>query len=142
MAKDKKPPIPISGVIYGEIIYWATCLSALVVLFGTLLSFIETNSAIDVEYLLNSVLAGKSVVQIWANSDLITPPNAITYLSIIRSGEAVTVFGISLGVFSVVPATLFASFYLWRSRNPFFALTAVCAGLISICAFIGAVAVS
>ena len=48
MAKDKKPPIPISGVIYGEIIYWATCLSALVVLFGTLLSFIETNSAIDV----------------------------------------------------------------------------------------------
>ena len=85
MAKDKKPPIPISGVIYGEIIYWATCLSALVVLFGTLLSFIETNSAIDVEYLLNSVLAGKSVVQIWANSDLITPlmPSLICLLSVV-----------------------------------------------------------
>ena len=39
MSKQKKPPIPISGVVYGEIIYWCTCVSALVVLFGTIKVF-------------------------------------------------------------------------------------------------------
>ena len=74
------------------------------------------------------------MVQIWANSDLITPPNAITYLSIIRSGEAVTVL-ISLGVFSVVPATLFASFYLWRSRNFLCSYRSVCGFDFNLCIY-------
>ena len=58
MNKQKKPPIPISGVVYGEIIYWCTCVSALVVLFGTIKSFLEVDQTIPVEYLLNAVFEG------------------------------------------------------------------------------------
>ena len=73
MNKQKKPPIPISGVVYGEIIYWCTCVSALVVIFGTIISFLEVDPKIPVEYLLNAVFEGRSVEAVWAGSALQKP---------------------------------------------------------------------
>ena len=90
MNKKKKPPIPISGVVYGEIIYWCTCVSALVVLFGTIKSFLEVDQTIPVEYLLNAVFEGRSVEAVWAGSVLQNSPDALTYLAILNSGEAIT----------------------------------------------------
>ena len=63
MPTKRKPPIPVSGVVYGEIIYWGTCISALLVLVGTILSFLETGSSVSVSYLLDAALAGKTWTQ-------------------------------------------------------------------------------
>ena len=134
MGKYKKPPIPISGVVYGEIIYWCTCLSALVVIYGTIKSFVEVNPIISVEYLLDAVFAGQSVDAVWNTSALRTSPDALTYLSMLNSGEAITVAGISFGVLSVGPAILFSAAYLWRSHNEFFAITALFSGAFAIIA--------
>ena len=58
MPTRRKPPIPVSGVVYGEIIYWGTCISALLVIVGTIRSFLETGSLVSASYLLDAALSG------------------------------------------------------------------------------------
>ena len=128
----RRPPVPISGVVYGEIIYWCTCLSALLVVGGTIISFLETDSVMPAGYLINSVFEGRSVEEIWATSSLKSPPDALTYLSLLRYGEALTVAGIAFGVLSVAPAVFFSAAYLWRSKNEFLAVTAMVSGAFAI----------
>ncbi|MDB2528769.1 hypothetical protein N9X93_04805 [Alphaproteobacteria bacterium] len=128
----RRPPVPISGVVYGEIIYWCTCLSALLVVGGTIISFLETDSVMPAGYLINSVFEGRSVEEIWATSVLKSPPDALTYLSLLRYGEALTVAGIAFGVLSVAPAVFFSAAYLWRSKNEFLAVTAMVSGAFAI----------
>ena len=128
----RKPPVPIFGVLYGEIIYWCTCLSALLVVGGTITSFLEVESVMPAGYLINSVFAGHSVEEIWAASALQKPPDALTYLSLLRYGEALTVAGIAFGVLSVAPAVFFSAAYLWRSKNEFLAIAAVISGAFAI----------
>ena len=134
MSKQKKPPIPISGVVYGEIIYWCTCISALVVIFGTIRSFLEVDPKIPVEYLLNAVFDGLSVESVWAGSPLQKAPDALTYMAILSSGEAITVAGISFGILSVGPAIFFSAAFMWRSKNEFFAVTALLSGTFAVIA--------
>ena len=114
MPTKRKPPIPVSGVVYGEIIYWGTCISALLVLVGTILSFLETGSSVSVSYLLDAALAGKNVDTIWASSNIQQVPNISFYISTWTNGESLTVIGIAAGVLSVIPAIFFSSVYLWR----------------------------
>ena len=128
----RRPPVPISGVVYGEIIYWCTCLSALLVVGGTIISFLETDSVMPAGYLINSVFEGRSVEEIWATSVLKSPPDALTYISLLRNGEALTVAGIAFGVLSVAPAVFFSAAYLWRSKNEFLAITAMVSGAFAI----------
>ena len=128
----RRPPVPISGVVYGEIIYWCTCLSALLVVGGTIRCFLETDSVMPVGYLISSVFEGRSVEEIWSTSVLKSPPDALTYLSLLRYGEALTVAGISFGVLSVAPAVFFSAAYLWRSKNEFLAVTAMVSGAFAI----------
>jgi hypothetical protein len=128
----RKPPVPISGVVYGEIIYWCTCLSALLVVGGTITSFLETDTVMPAGYLIDSVFEGRSVDEIWASSALKSPPDALTYLSLIRYGESITVAGIAFGVLSVAPAIFFSAAYLWRSKNEFLAVAAVISGAFAI----------
>ena len=124
----RKPPIPISGVVYGEIIYWCTCLSALLVVFGTITSFLETESIMPAGYLIKSVFEGHSVEEIWTATALKQRPDALTYLASLNYGESITVAGIAFGVLSVAPAIFLSAAYLWRSKNEFFAVIALISG--------------
>ena len=129
MLTQKKPPIPISGVIYGEFIYWCTCISATIVVFGTIKSFLEGSSDIPVEQLLDAVFAGQSTDAVWASLPIGATPNARTYLSLLNTGEATTVLGICFGVLSVGPAIFLSAAFMWRSKNKFFAITALFSGV-------------
>ncbi len=134
MPITRKPPVPVSGIVYGEIIYWGTCFSALLVLYGTIKSFLEINSAVSVNYLLDAVLSGKSVDAIWMSSKLQQVPNTSLYLSTWASGESLTVIGIAVGVLSVIPAIFFSAVYLWRSNNHIFAIVALVSGFLTLLA--------
>ena len=127
----KKSLIPISGVIYGQTIYWLTIISSLIVLLGTIVSFLEKNSPLPASYLLQSVIDGRSKTDIWANSVVGEPPDIFFFLNNLSHGESITMVGIAIGVSSVIPATLFSSYFLWKSRNPVFALIAVIACLLT-----------
>ena len=121
----KKSLIPISGVIYGQTIYWLTIISSLIVLLGTIVSFLEKNSPLPASYLLKSVIDGKSK-KISGQIALLVN-HQIFFLSNLSNGESITMIGLAIGVSSVIPATLFSSYFLWKSRNPVFALIALMA---------------
>ena len=139
MRDPRKHPVPISGVVYGEIIYWLTVGSSFVVLLGTIISFIETQSLVSSAYILKSVFTGKSVEEIWLGSDISKIPDIKFYVTTFNFGESITILGIAFGVFSVIPAVFCASYFLWRSRNPVFAISAVFAGVITICSMLAGV---
>ena len=135
MPSQKKPPIPISGVIYGEFIYWCTCISAIIVVFGTIKSFVEGSSSdIPVEQLLDAVFSGQSTDAVWDSLPIGSTPNAGTYLSLLNTGEAITVLGICFGVLSVGPAIFLSAAFMWRSKNKFFAITALFSGIFALVA--------
>lgn len=134
MLTQKKPPIPISGVMYGEFIYWCTCISAIIVVFGTIKSFLEGSSDIPVEQLLDAVFTGQSADAVWASLPIGSTPNARTYLSLLDTGEATTVLGICFGVLSVGPAIFLSAAFMWRSKNKFFAITALFSGVFAVIA--------
>ena len=133
----KKSLIPISGVVYGQIIYWLTLISSLCVLLGTVVSFLENNSPLPASYLMSSVIDGKSKTEIWEKSMLGEPPDFLFFLQNLSFGESITMIGIAIGVSSVVPATFFASYFLWKSRNPIFSLLALLASILTCIAMSG-----
>jgi hypothetical protein len=127
----QKSLIPISGVIYGQTIYWLTLLSSCLVLLGTIISFLEKDSPIPANQLLQSIIDGKSVDQIWHGIGLSDAPDMFFFLANPSFGESITMIGIGIGVSSVIPATFFSAYFLKKSRNPIFAVLAVMAGLLT-----------
>ena len=127
----KKSVIPLSGLIYGQIIYWITLFSSVLVVIGTVVSFLEEESPLPASYLLQSVIDGKTKNEIWQNSSLASSPQILYFLNHFSYGESITMIGISLGVSSVIPATFVASYFLWKSRNPVFACIAIFAGCLT-----------
>ena len=133
----QKSLIPISGVIYGQTIYWLTLMSSFLVLLGTIVSFIEKDSPIPSKQLLQSVIDGKNVDQIWLGMGLSPAPDMLFFLANPSAGESITMIGIAIGVSSVVPATFLSAYFLKKSRNPVFAILAILAGLLTCVAMTG-----
>jgi hypothetical protein len=100
-------------------------------LLGTIVSFLEKDSPIPAYQLMQSVIDGKSVDQIWHGVGLTAAPDMFFFLANPSIGESITVIGIGIGVSSVVPATFFSAYFLNKSRNPVFAVLAVIAGLLT-----------
>ncbi|MEX2450103.1 MAG: hypothetical protein WD407_04540 [Rhodospirillales bacterium] len=137
MPKFKRTLIPISGVVYGDVIYWATIVASVMVVVGTVETFLTDYHVIQPGYLLQAVLEGNSISEIWEGSALKEIPRGHWYLDILPSGEGVTTAGLALGVFGVIPAIFISAFFLWRSHNVFFAFLAVVAGIITITSMLG-----
>ena len=135
----QKSLIPISGVIFGQTIYWLTVLSSFLVLLGTIVSFVEKDSIIPTRQLLQSIIKGENVEEIWHGMGFIHPPDMMFFLVNPSIGESITVIGIAIGVSSVVPATFLSAYFLKKSRNPVFAFLAVLAGLLTCVAISGIV---
>ena len=133
----QKSLIPISGVIYGQTIYWLTFLSSSLVLIGTVVSFLEKDSPIPAAQLLQSVIDGKRVDQIWEGIGLSKSPDMFYFVANPSIGESITMIGICIGVSSVVPATFLSAYFLKKSRNPVFAVLAIAAGLLTCLAISG-----
>ncbi|GIR51241.1 MAG: hypothetical protein CM15mP60_3020 [Alphaproteobacteria bacterium] len=59
----QKSLIPISGVIYGQTIYWLTLLSSFLVLLGTIVSFIEKTHQYPVSSFCNQSLMARTLIR-------------------------------------------------------------------------------
>ena len=124
-------------MIYGQTIYWLTMMSSFLVLLGTIISFIEKDSPIRSKQLLQAVIDGKDVDQIWEEMGLSPSPDMLFFLANPSAGESITMIGIAIGVSSVVPATFLSAYFLKKSRNPVFAILAILAGLLTCVAITG-----
>ncbi len=138
MAKFKKSLIPISGVVYGEIIYWSTIFSSIIVLIGMVLSLLEKEGKSSPDKVFGEVFSGKklelSFVNLNKNPNII---NDLSFMNLFSSNEQMTTAGLAFGVFSVIPATFICSFFLWRSHNSLFSILAMLAGLLTIASMTG-----
>jgi hypothetical protein len=137
---EDNPEIPVSGVAYGDTIYWGTILSAVITLIGQVVTFLTPGSAISPSILLSRIWEGRGVDGIWQGVGIARPANEHWYFSQITSGEGLTMFGIAVGVFVVIPALLASAYVLvTREGRPLFASLAVIAALITIASFVGVI---
>jgi hypothetical protein len=79
---------------------------------------------------------GGSAKEIWQGATGSMPQGA-WYLSHLTTGDGLTAFGISLGVFSVIPALLGAGIVLFRDKNLFFGSLAIIVTIIVIISMVG-----
>lgn len=128
---ESRPEPSPAGVAYGDLIYWITILGTVLTLIGTLISFITTNNYIQPSYLLSVIWQGQSVEQIWQGGAG-SVPNGHWYLDHLSHGDGLTMAGIALGVFSVLPAILVASWVMLREKQQIFAVLAVLAAFITL----------
>jgi len=99
------------------------------------LSFLGDNF-VPVSYWLSSIWSGESPSQIWqgATGSL---PMGHWYLSHLATGDGLTAMGISLAVFSVVPALFLAAAVLLRERDWLYGSLALICGLIVLTGVLG-----
>lgn len=129
--KEDKPKPPLAGLIYGGIIYWGVLGGSLIVIIGSVLAFMGDNF-VPVSYWLSSMWAGESPLQIWKGITGSLPMNH-WYLSHLSTGDGLTAFGISLSVFSVVPALFFAALVLFKEGDKLYgSLALVCGAIVMI----------
>jgi len=132
VAIEEKPAIPLAGVIYGDLIYWLTILATVVVICGSVLTFITTSNYIDPNYLLSAIWEGKSVEQIWTGAiSAGQVPNGHWYLNHLTTGNGITTGGIALGVFSVLPGIVGAAYVLFKQGERLFGFLAVLSAIVT-----------
>ena len=132
--KDDKPVVPLAGIVYGDTIYWATIVGAVLTVVGQVVSFVSKSNYVSTSSLLSALWQGKKHDELWA--EVGGPPNSHWYLEQFTTGDGLTMFGLALGVFSVTPAILGAAYVLFREQQRLFGGLAITAALISIYAML------
>ena len=134
----ERPEIPLSAKVYGNIIYWGTILSAIIALVGQLVVFMTKESALPPAVMLSRIWEGATVAEIWAGTGVARPVNEHWYLSHLDKGEGLTMLGIALGVFVIIPALLASCSVLYaKEKEPLFGSLALIAALITIGSLVG-----
>ncbi len=128
---QERPDIALAGIVYGDIIYWTTIIASVIAAFGLVMTFVSQAHHIDPSFLLSEIWAGKHVGQIWIDA-VGEPPEGHWYLHHITTSNGITMTGIALGVFSVIPALLASAAVLFYERDILYGVLAVIASLITV----------
>ncbi|MFC1886152.1 hypothetical protein ACFLZM_03750 [Thermodesulfobacteriota bacterium] len=140
MVTGEKPKPPFAGIVYGEIIYWGVWVGSLIVMIGSILAFLTEANYINPSYCISSIWQGMTSDKIWEGAIGSLPQN-FWYLSHLKTGDGLVAFGLSLGVFSVIPALIGAAIVLIKQKEIFFAWLAVIAALIVFVSMAGLISV-
>jgi len=102
----------------------------------TFISFTTRDNFVPVSYWLSAVWKGASPSQIWQG---ITGslPMGHWYFSHLTTGDGLTALGISLAVFSVVPALLLSSAVLFKERDVLYGILTLICGVIVLTGVLG-----
>lgn len=125
-----RPPAPLAGIVYGDIVYWLTIIATVVVVIGSIVTFTTHYNYVHPNDLLSAIWQGKNVDAIWKISHG-SLPDGHWYLSQLNTGNGLTAGGIALGVFSVIPGILAAALVLFRQKQILFASLAMVAAIIT-----------
>lgn len=137
MAEETRPEIPFAGIIYGEIIYWGTIAGSIIAIIGsTIAAIFNKNNVIEPSYLFSAIWEGKSPTAIWEGA-IGAAPKGHWYLSNLFAGDGITMFGLALGVFTVIPGLFLSGIVLLKKKDYVFGGMAIIAGVISLVAFLG-----
>ena len=133
--KVDRPKPPLAALIYGEIVYWGVLLGSVIAIVGSVLAFLGDNF-VPVSYWLSAIWKGESVAQTWgaATGSL---PMGHWYLSHLTTGDGLTALGISLGVFSVVPAIFLSAAVLFKEGERLYGSLALAGGVVVMMGVLG-----
>lgn len=129
MVIEQKVRPPLSGIVYGEIIYWGVWLSSLIVVIGSGIAFLTTANYIDPLYSVSLIWEGMPSEKIWEGA-IGAMPHKFWYLLHLKTGDGLAAFGLALGIFSVIPALVSAAIILIIKKERFFAFLALFAAVI------------
>lgn len=116
----ERPSVPKAAVLYGDIVYWGTILGSFVVILGSILAFVTELNYMEPELVLSALWEGRSVDQIWEET-VGERPDGHWYMKHLGRGDGLTMAGIALGVFVVVPGMIASTWHLLRERQRLFA---------------------
>jgi hypothetical protein len=133
--QTEKPKAPLAGLIYGEIVYWGVLAGSVIVIIGSVLAFLGDNF-VPVSYWMTAIWKGETVAQTWQGATGAIP-NGHWYLSCLTTGDGLTAFGISLGVFSVAPALFLAAAALFREKEWLYGALALVGSIIVMIGVLG-----
>ncbi len=133
--EDNKPKPQLAALIYGEIVYWGVLLGSVIVIIGSVLAFLGDNY-IPASYWLSSIWKGESIRQIWEGATGALPMGH-WYLSHLTTGDGLAAFGLSLGVFAVLPALLLSSAALFKEKDVVYGTLALIGGIVVLIAVLG-----
>lgn len=139
MSAEEKPKPPLSGVIYGQLIYWIVLAGSVIVVLGSVIAFITHDNFASASYWITSIWQGESTTEIWQGTKMGSLPLNHWYLSRLATGDGLSAFGLSLGVFSVIPALLGSAIILYKKKLILYSSLAVIAAMIVAVAMLGLV---
>jgi len=138
MNKDKELGSSYSGIIYGVIVYWITIASSLIVIIGSIVAFDTQADLVSPSYWLSSLWQGETTAEIWAGLS-VTPPVDHWYLNYLGTGDGLTSFGISVGIFSVTLGMIASGIILFMENRKFLGFLALVAASVTVFAILGLV---
>ena len=130
-SEKTKPRPPLSGLVYGLIVYWITIAGSIVAIIGSVIAFVSHDNFANTSYWINSIWLGKSPVEIWEFL-IDTPLVGHWYLHHLATGDGLSAFGISIGIFSVTVAMVGSAIVMFKKKEFVFGIMALISALITI----------
>ena len=135
-SQDVRPPVAVSGIIYGEFVYWITILGSIIAIIGATLAMFGAQNYLDPSYVFSAIWEGKSTVEIWEGA-IGQIPNGHWYLPRLNNGDALAMFGLALGVFSVIPGMIGAAIAMYRKKDVLFGTFTTIAVVLCVTSLLG-----
>lgn len=136
MAEETRPKPSLAGRVYGETVYWGTIIGSVIAIIGSTIAVIVKNNVIELSYAFSAIWEGKDTASIWKGA-IGALPEGHWYLSELLTGDGLTMFGLALGVFAVIPGLFLSAIPLLKKREYLFGGLAIIAGIISLVTFLG-----
>lgn len=134
------PAMPISQIVYGELVYWITILSAIIVTVAPILAMLFTkNNIMNPNYTFGAIFAGKKIADVWALSKTGGFPGGHFYLQHLTTGDGLTQLGLVLGCCVALPGLIGAMFCYAREKSYGFVALSLWVGALVACSAIGIV---
>lgn len=140
MDTEVRPKPPLSGLVYGEIVYWGTLIGSFIAIIGAVVTFVTKKNYVDPAYMLTSIWQGKSVEEIWSGATGALP-NGHWYIHHLFTGNGLAEFGLAIGVFTITPACFGAAICLFKEKEYVFGTMATIAGIITTLSMFGVLSV-
>ena len=134
--QDTRPQVAVSGIIYGEFVYWITILGSIIAIIGATIAMFGAANYLDTSYVFSAIWEGKTTVEIWEGA-VGGIPNSHWYLPRLTNGDALAMFGLALGVFSVIPGMIGAAIAMFKRKETLYGVFATIAVVLCITSLLG-----
>jgi hypothetical protein len=102
----RKPPVPLEGVVYGEVAAWLTVVGMAVAVVGLLIGFVWGGGVLEERGLLGDLFRGRGEGSIWANDSVFAHmPEHYWFLKERFSCDELSMLGLVIACYGGVAGT-------------------------------------